>query len=425
MYLFLTFVLFAIFIAVKGLVILHSGNFDLTFSTIGGFYFLLISSMLASSKYVVYRSANKTILLTLNMVLIALLITKDIFHKDGNMYYFQQVSSYVFYVLLGVFFIFTVRDLSEIKLPLYSIFERLNPWVVMIVFFLFIMYLENNYILLLFIFIYLTAIFKLLKLRTMKIKITFWVIAIAIPTLLLMYLIGFLTHGVMNQYSSIPHGYYKSEAELKGHVLDGAAEVSGRYFKIPRKYFMSGDINYAQKIHALYLRLNWSDFKPRGYGLDKKKMIKTSNGNTVKEYLTLTGAITVEEPRSDKYFFKRLFESKGRNVPLTPMKIEEIPQGLEGYIFHGYNLNNLIDHSNIYIIKDGDLITDLIICGIKNRNNSCNHRFYDKGLNYNIRYNKDRYFSKWEEMQKSAIHFVESFEVFPNFEDSEKGKAYE
>jgi hypothetical protein len=93
--------------------------------------------------------------------------------------------------------------------------------------------------------------------------------------------------------------------------------------------------------------------------------------------------------------------------------------GLEYYKWYRGSPNGLVFNREIYIERDanGD-ITSYIECTPKESGAhvlypNCSHKFRDKGLLYEIAYNKANYFLTWREQRLKAIAFIDGFDKSP------------
>jgi hypothetical protein len=274
-------------------------------------------------------------------------------------------------------------------------------------------------------FTYIFIIIKLSNLGGVKTKIAVLIAGTILPILSVLYLMGFIVQGVMAPYSKLPSGYYKSETELTGRIVEDAIEVSGRFFKMPREYLTRKNINHYQKSHALFLRYVLPSFQPESSltAKDKKKIIHNKDNISIKEYLTTSGNMMVIEP------FKRIPIPKiaeQRNlgvIPLVPMDKQNTPEGLEGYLLYRPSKEEKVHKRDVFLIRDNnEEVIELLECSARLSvvNPSCDHWFLDKKLLYKIHYNRYRYLSSWKEMKSSAIKFVDSYEVFPSFNNKQE-----
>ncbi len=104
-----------------------------------------------------------------------------------------------------------------------------------------------------------------------------------------------------------------------------------------------------------------------------------------------------------------------RRMGIAKEESDSTFSGLNAYHWYHRRKDKLVFYYEIYLEKDEQgKIVSFVECSTKDSGATypgCNHKFTDKGLLYDIHYNKSNYLTDWQECRNQAIKFFDKFEV--------------
>lgn len=185
----------------------------------------------------------------------------------------------------------------------------------------------------------------------------------------------------------------------------GRLEIGGRKFAIPISY-IEGRLEEGRKKDSVFLTYILPDYRSKLEITDKEERLKFFNEGRY-------GALLLqEEVREDT--FEKLIERRKRDLIKSENAEKEYDLSYEKW-YRGTQSDPLLYYEVYHDGSAHKAIQNFIVCmpltvpGVVR--SSCSHEFIDKGLLYKITYNRDRYFSFWSDQRKTAIEFIDGFEI--------------
>lgn len=186
-------------------------------------------------------------------------------------------------------------------------------------------------------------------------------------------------------------------------------EIAGRTFRMPTVYIQS---NLAGKrvlddgINLLYVLPEYTsraDFKNRKAYEQARRVGRFAHMMLEKESARPSFDVMITNRRNGL--------TKEENVGNH--------DGLEFYKWYHGTKEHPVVWYEIYLERDAaGQIQSFIECtplqrGAHVKSPGCSHKFRDKGILYNIYYDKERYFAAWRDQRHTAIAFIDAFEIEP------------
>lgn len=191
-------------------------------------------------------------------------------------------------------------------------------------------------------------------------------------------------------------------------------EMAGRTFEIPKVFIQSNLGGKREQKDGINLVYVMPDFTSQADFKDKAEYNEAFNNRRMSHMLVQPAKTSTPVPQ--------VIENRTSNGQLS--KYEGSDYGLEKYIDYDDPRHLNIHYDDTYIEKDGSgNAISFISCSAARkqaRSPGCSHIFFDKGLKYDIYFNKEKYLPTWQEHRRKAIEFIDSFEIEAPLESREK-----